>query len=282
MKQVTVQTTITRVPAVVPAPPVQLYQYGDDYQVLGGLRGCASIGCPAVMVLNDAPDTWFDVHWQMYLVASNFGMDPDATTALIGWRKALANTTGIGNPDSPRANWIGRGDLTAPNPRLDKLRTFALNTHSGTETYSLAFALANILRSARSRSFLQLRSAMAAIADTNALELQTMDGNLPPPMKPGARRPMRVEEIIPSDYEILPSDPRYRHLFLDCSNIKSQLGGDYKIGPFAHGLVRSWTGDSDMHSFVPLASTKARVLSPLANWKKIPLGDPFPSPFKRA
>lgn len=277
MPQVTITTTVRRVSTVTPDPALPLYQYGDDFQVLGSLRACASVGCPAVMVLVDQPDTIFDLHWQLYLVAINFGMSLNAICGLMGFQKALMNNSGLGNPGAPRANYILRNDLASPAPRLDKLRTFDLNTHTGTPGYRLAFALANILTAARNRSFPGVRSAMAAISSNNALIVQTLNGNLPPPMKPGTRRPTCTEEVKPDDYEILPST--HRHLFLDCSNIKSQLGGGYKIGPFAHGTLRPWLDDGRVHSFFPLVSVRDQVVTPLGNWRRVPSGAPFPSPF---
>jgi len=276
MRAVTITTTITRGARTSRT----LFQLKHTARVWD----CAVQGCPAIFVLRDGPDMFFDKHWQFHLVASNWGMDLRAIMALIGNSKAFANNTGIG-ADPPRANWISGSNLTAQNPRYDKFRTCALNTHAGEKTYSLLFALQNILAAAREvmagrNTLMGVNRAMQDIAATNAVRLETMDGRLPPPMKPGKNLPDSLQDINPDDYLLLPG-PETRHLFIDASNIKNQPGGGYRIGPFAHGLVRDWIGDGMMHSFLPFASWYT-ILSPLQYWTEIPSGSPFPSPFKRS
>jgi len=275
-----IQVTITRKPGVITPPPssVQLYQY----RTVGEPRGCASLGCPAVQVLQDAPDTILTRQWQYYLYAINLGMSMNAIIALMGDSKALLNNTGIGS-DPPRANYLTGNNLTQSPPRLDKLRTFSLNTHTGVEAYRLTFALKNIVAAvrglvARSNSFMQVRQSIASLTTNNALIVKTMDGSNLPPLKPGATYPNSVAQINPDDYLIMPQTDH--EVFLDCNNVRTKPGGVYSIAPFANGLVRPWL-DDEPHSFFPLASKFSEIMSPLLNWIKISLGSPFPSAFRR-
>lgn len=229
-----------------------LYQYGDDFQCLGSARSCASGGCPAVMVLPDertaAPDTIFTEQWQYYVYAINMGMNESAIIALMGDAKALFNNTGFGNPDKPVNNYISGKTGYAKDPRLDKLRTFALNTHA-------------LKRSG------------------DKLLLLTMDGTKNPPLKPGRSYPRSKAEINPDDYLYLPETHRY--LFLDCTNVRwkpSTSGQFLAYGPFANGLVRPWIGDGKIHSFMPLVSTRLNYC-PTNEWNLV-TGE-FPSPFRQ-
>jgi hypothetical protein len=229
-------------------PSVQLYQYGEDEQVLGEVRGCAAGGCPAVMVLNDNPDTIFDPQWQFFLYAINPGMSLNAIIALMGDAKALMNNTGIGDPDSPRANYIEGTNLDNPAPRLDKLRTFARNIHTGVEM-------------------------------GQDLLVKTFDGNNPPPLKPGKTYPNTVAEVNLDDYLITPQTNL--EMFLVCNNIRSKPGNETSIFPFDNGGRYPWTPEpTEMYSFFPLVS-QFQIISPLANWNKIPLGSPLPSHYRR-
>jgi hypothetical protein len=234
---------------VASAPAVQLYQYGEDEQVLGGVRSCASAGgCPAVMVLNDAPDTVFDKQWQFFLYAINPGMPTNAIIALMGDGKALMNNTGIGDDENPRANYISGTDLDAPPPRLDKLRTFARNLHTGVEM-------------------------------GQDLLVKTFDGNNPPPLKPGRTYPETLAEVNLDNYLITPQTNL--EMFLVCNNIQTKPGNQTSIFPFDNGGRYAWTPQpTEMYSFFPLVS-RFRIVSPLANWNKIPPGSPLPSHYRR-
>src|SRR5690242_21489944 len=82
-----------------------LYQYGDDLQVYGMLRGCAygsgdnTSGCPAVQTLKNDYDTEFTEQWQYFLYACNLGMSLGAIVSLMGDEKALMNKTGLREDD---------------------------------------------------------------------------------------------------------------------------------------------------------------------------------------
>jgi hypothetical protein len=64
-------------------------------------------------------------------------------------------------------------DLNDPPPRLDKLRTFARNIHTGVEVGT-------------------------------SLQVKTFDGNNPPPLKPGRAYPQTLDEVNLDDYLITP------------------------------------------------------------------------------
>lgn len=233
---------------------LQYYQVVDDYGIWGRPRDCAYGGCPGVAVMIDDPDTFFDLHWQMYLVAINQGMRLNNISGLMGSETALMNKTGVGNN---RKNYILHEDLNAPdNPRLDKLRSFCLNTHAGHD-------------------------------DGINVYLDHFDGNNLPPMAIDPltgkefSRPRTVEEIIPEHYLILPSMPKYRHLFLDCNTVKWKVDtSTLEYGWFTYGIQRDWIGDNLPHSFFPFVSEKKDVIVSLKKFKKLPLGSAFPSPFR--
>ena len=223
-----------------------LYQYGDDFQVMGGARGCAYGGCPGVMPLPDersaGPDTIFSKQWQFYVYAINLGMSLNAIIVLMGDSKALFNNTGFGG--SEQFNNYLTGNIGYPkDPRLDKLRTFGLNTH-------------------------------ACKPVEGGLQLLTMDGTKNPALKPGKTYPNSLQEINPEDYLYLPKTHRW--LFLDCNNVKWKPDGSLGYGPFANGILRDWLPDNRIHSFFPLVSTRINIC-PISDWNKV---TSFPSPFR--
>lgn len=230
----------------------QLYQMKDDYAVWGKPRECAYGGCPGVMTLIDDADTEFTMDWQYYLIAINFGMQLNNIAHLMGYTKALMNRLGVFNPNDPRKNYITKEDLGSKVlPRIDKLRTFMLNTHSGTD-------------------------------DGTYVYLKTMNGNLPPPMKTNPATglpypyPQSISEIVPDHYLYLPQT--HRHLFLDCNNVQwDQSTKSLDYGPFDNGIVIDWIGDKKPHSFFPFVSEKTEVKSLLRYWNKVSV---FPSPFR--
>jgi hypothetical protein len=222
-----------------------LYQCGEDIQVLGGVRGCASIGCPAVMLLQDAPDTIFTDQWMYYLYAINIKMNIAAVQALAGCRKALMNPSGVGDPCS-RRNVLGGGDLDQPYPRLDKLRTFSRNTHA-------------------CREF-----------DADTLQILTMDGNKEPTLKPGRSYPRNTGEVNPDDYLYHPKTHPY--LFLVCNNIRTKPGNETSVFPFANGALYDWFPYNEPVSFFPLVSKFGTILSSKRNWNKV---SKYENPYRR-
>lgn len=207
------------------------------------VRSCASQGCPAVMLLHDAPNTIFDRQWQYYLVAINPGMGLNKIASLLGDTKALTNTK-----DRTR-NYILNENLDAPDcPRLDKLRTFSRNTH------------------------------LARLEPDGGWTLVTMDGNHPPALKPGKTYPERLEDIRAEDYLYTPQS--HPHLFLVCNNIQTKIGNQTSVFPFDGGVVQSWTGNTDPYTFFPLVS-RFKVYLNLLNWTQLDVGEVPPNPYRR-
>jgi hypothetical protein len=232
-----------------PVPPLPLgyflAQYGEDKQVLGSVRACASGGCPAVMILNDAPDTIFDKQWQFFVYAINKVMSLNAIIALMGDAKALMNNTGFGDDADPRRNWLTGNNMDKKDPRLDKLRTFSRATHAVLDY------------------------------DATRYKVLTFDGNQPPPLKPGRVYPQTLEQVNVDDYLMTPRT--HPHLFMDCNNNKNKPGGLTSIFPFANGAVYYWTVQpGEMFSFFPLVSWFSTVLSPKKNWNRVTaIGAPY-------
>lgn len=209
------------------------------------VRSCASQGCPAVMLLHDAPDTIFDRQWQYYLAAINGGMSLNAIWSLLGHTKALTND----DPSEPLRNYLQGEDLDAAEcPRLDKLRTFSRNTH------------------------------MAKQEPDGRWSLVTMDGNQPPAREPGLGYPARLEDARLEDYLYTPQS--HPHLFLVCNNVRVKLGNQTSVFPFDGGVVQSWTGNDDPYTFFPLVS-RFKVYLNLLNWTQLDVGQVPPSPFRR-
>ena len=228
-------------------PGYSYYQCGEDKQLTelweGDFRGCSAGGCPGVVPLRSHPDTIFDEHWQFYVWAINEPMELSHKIALMGTSKAMFNNTGI----PPRKNALTGNDGDGLWPRYDKFRTFVRNTHAGYD-------------------------------DGNYFYPLVMDGNNPPPMKPGKPRPGSVSEIVRSDYLYLPED--YRHLFVVCNNVKTKLGDVQSIFPFDNGARYTWTGDEEMYSFMPFASwfSPEELKTPLHWWNKV---TSIQSPYRR-
>jgi len=223
-----------------------LYQLGDDFQILGEARECASGGCPAIVVLQDKPDTVFSKNWQLFLYAINIGMQIGSIISLMGDAKALMNTT-----EGNGANYITNGNLDKPDPNLDKLRGFALDTYAGK-------------------------------SDGVNLRLLTMDGSQSPPMKtnPFTGKPYpypgNIGEVDTSHYLYHPSTHRY--MFLDCKNVQWKLNPKrLAYGPFDKGVIRSYIPDNEIHTFFPLVS-RFGIIIPLKFANKV---STFPSPFRR-
>lgn len=218
-------------------PGYVLAQYGEDEQVLGGIRACASGGCPAVMVLNDAPDTIFTKQWQYFVYAINPGMSLAAVVALMGDAKALFNNTGFGS-GTEFNNYLTGNINRGRDPRLDKLRTFARATHAVMDY------------------------------DDTRYKVLTFDGNKPPPLVDGATYPNTLAEVRLDIYKYTPQ--RAPWMFMACNNIKNKPGGLTSISPFANGAYYPWTvTPNEQFSFFPLVSWLPTVLSPKRNWNKV-------------
>lgn len=214
----------------------------------------APSGNPAVIPLRDLADTVYNEQWQLFHYAHNFGMLKNNVCNPFGYFAALANKTGLGNPNEPKRNYIMEEDLDAPRDFwIDKLRTFSLNTHA-VRDYS-----------------------------ENYYQVWTMNGAINPIMKPGKPPPSSVADIDSgkvksTDYVFNPKETLYA--FLICNNFNTKLGNLTTISPFAGGIKYDWTPDpNEIYTFAPLVSKhKEPVLSLKSLWTKVLV---YPSPYRR-
>jgi hypothetical protein len=214
----------------------------------------APSGNPAVITLRDLADTVYNEQWQLFHYAHNFGMSKNNACHPFSYKTALANRTGFGNPDNPKRNYITGENLNSSNDMyIDKLRTFALNTH----------AVKNY--------------------DEDHYQVWTMDGSVSPIMKPGKRLPSSVADIDSgkvksTDYLYNPKETLFA--FLICNNFNTKPGNLTSISPFDNGLKYDWTPDpNEIYTFVPLVSKrKEPVLSEKRLWKQV---SSYQSPYRR-
>ena len=116
-------------------------------------------------------------------------------------------------------------------------------------------------------------SVLSGVVSGDMLKVEMMDGNQPPPLKPGRSHPQRVEDINIDDYLFTPQT--HRHLFF-AANIIRRNG---KIIPFPHGAVNEWANDGHFYSWLPHVS-RFPVLYPLSKLMQLPPGVPIPVPFR--
>jgi hypothetical protein len=229
-------------------PQIQYYQHREDKEVFGYIRPCAVGGCPAVFVLLE-PQLKVEMtkDWQYYLIAINYGMALVDISAILDYRLAFANGTGLTKPDQPRRDYILEKNLNSPeNPKLDKDRTCS-------------------------------RSILTGIEVGDYLKLNTMDGNNPPPMKPGKPRPQTIAEIRIEDYLYNPRENR--EMFLVANTVSVKEKGNTSVAPFPRGAIYDWTKDNLPYTFLPHVSRQVIYYS-LKNLIKIPLGNTIPSPYR--
>ncbi len=113
---------------------------------------------------------------------------------------------------------------------------------------------------------------------TGSLTVKMMDGNGPPPLKPGKQYPMSVGQINPDDYLYHPRT--HRHLFF-AANISSWDDENkvLRTVPFPNGAVYAYTGDGKPYTWMPHVS-RFVINYPLSKLKKLPPGAETPSPYK--
>lgn len=219
------------------------------------LRDCAySGGCPAVFTfMNPLLKVTLDKHWQFYLIAINYHMTLENVSKLLD--KSLAFCNGTGFRSEPMRNYILGVDLNVVDargrpvyPKFDKDRTCS-------------------------------RSVMTGIEVGSTLRVLTLDGNQPPPLKPGKTYPQEIGAIRPDDYLYHPKHPEHRHLFFAANVVASKPGGQSSVAPFPRGAIYDWTGDNLPYSWMPHVSRHV-IYYPLSRVRKLGLGSPIPSPFR--
>jgi len=214
---------------------VPLWQHKDDKGALGELRECAP--CPAVFVLHESR-VKVTREWQFFIRAINPGMTIKALVALFDPHKAFTNRA----TDDERKNYLEGVNLDCEDLEFDKVRTCALAALSGT-------------------------------VEGNMLNVTVMDGDNPPPLKPGRSQPKTLQEINLDDYLYTPQT--HRHLFFAANIIRA----DNKIIPFPKGAVYPWTHDDRPYTWLPHVS-RFQVKYPLSKLTQLPAGSPIPSPYR--
>src|SRR5688572_15461171 len=230
------QVTIARksTPAVIDLPRPPLWFVKES--AFQGIR----TSVPAIVNLLAQPVT-MTRDWQYYIRAINRGMTRQHVSAIFEYKKAFANGTGTGDSTDPRRDYILSENLDADKDiQMDKVRTCVRSTHTG-------------------------------VANDTVLRLLTLDGNQPPPMKPGKRHPQTLDEIRLEDYLYQPRTHRW--LFFAANNI----GGDGQVTAFAHGAIYEWFGDRQV-TWLPLVSRFPVSIS-LQYVRKLGQDDPMPSPY---
>lgn len=239
----------------------QYYVHKTDQEILGRIRPCASDpdvispnteGCPAVWVLNEPTlKTRVTFHWQIALCVWNYAMPPRKVMAQLGYKRALANGTGFGDPNDPRRNYITGEGVGKPDPQFDKDRTMSL-------------------------SMLTIESE-----DDGIGVLKTFDGNLPPPMKPGKSLPPIT--VIQTgnykdyfdDYLYNPRDNWEMFFALNIINLSGQLV------PFDGGGLYPWFfNNTKPVCFFPHVS-REKIRYSLDLLRKLPLGSPRVNPYTK-
>lgn len=224
----------------IQTPP--LFMHKEDVGIFGMIRMCAP--CPAVWTLNE-PNTKVKMtkSWQFYLRAMNYNMPLQHVAALLDFTKAFANGTGFGDSTDPRANWILGENLTAPLPQLDKDRDCSRNLVTG-----------------------------AKLGDR--LTIRTLDGNNPPPLKPGRTHPQTMDQVDIDDYLYNPKDHPWLFVVANIVNTRGE------VVPFPNGALYSWTNDNTPYTFFPLVSNEI-IIDTLNNYIELVPGSPLPKPYRR-
>ena len=280
MKQVTVTTTVKRVPSVTPTlPQVPRWQQLVDQQIDlfdYRIRTCAP--CPAVIPMLERSQA-LDRQWQYFIRAANYGMTPSQVAAKLHYMLALANGTGFGDKNDPRKNYLTNENLdTEALPQFDKVRTFCLSILTGTPGYSLKVGLKQTLSVARDvfggrRSFMALRQSFTSLTALNVLIVKTFDGSKLPPLKPGKSYPQRIQDVNIDDYLFTPE--KNREMFMVCNNINARG----EIVQWSNGAIYPWTKDGMPYVFMPYVS-RFEVRHPLAYLVRLPDEVPTPSPYR--
>jgi len=210
-----------------------------------GNRPCASTGCPAVFTLKEPNlKMQMDMNWQFYLRAINYNMTLENVFLLLDNQLAFANNTGFDNLDNPgkKDYFFGRTNYSEL-PRLDKDRTCSRNIVSGTIVGSY-------------------------------LKVTTLNGNNPPPLKPGKSYPQRIQDVNIDDYLYNPKDHPW--LFVVANRVTVKPGNQTSVAPFPRGAIYPWTGDNNNYSFMPLVS-REEILYPLKHLSRVSVK---PSPYR--
>lgn len=249
MTNIRISLTTGKVSVEIP----QLYMHKEDqdtdiFSTSSGIRQCAGGGCPAVFVLKEPRQkTQLTKDWQFYMIAINYNMQLSDIYLLLDDHLAFANQTGFNSLDNPtRKDYFFNRLTYAELPKFDKDRTCSRNLLSG-----------------------------EVVGDK--LKVRTMDGNQPPPLKPGRRHPLTTADIRLDDYLYNPKDHPW--MFVVANRVTVKPGGQTSVAPFPRGATYDWTGNNYNYSFLPLVS-REEILYPLSHLKRLDMSQPLPLPYR--
>lgn len=235
----------------------QLWMHKEDqdtdvFSTSSRIRPCALGGCPAVFTLMEPLlKVNLDKQWQYYLIAMNYRMTLENISLILDTHLAFCNDSGFRS--GALRNYILDRDLNAVDergrpayPRFDKDRTCSRNLLSG------------------------------QVSGDNLI-VKTMDGNQPPPLKPGKRHPQSKSEINLDDYLYNPKEHPW--MFVVANRVTVKPGSTTSVAPFPRGATYSWTGNNNNYTFIPLVS-RLEIRYPLKNLKRLDMNQPLPSPYR--
>lgn len=234
-----------------PAPRPPVWMHREDVEIGdsswgGGVRPCAP--CPAVWVLKDNPNAVMTRQWQYYIRAINYNMTIANAYLLLDDHLAFANDTGFRDLDNPgkRDYFFNRTNF-AKDPNLDKVRTCS-------------------------------RSLMTGTVVGGYLQVQTLDSQQDPPLKPGRAYPRDISEVNPDDYLYMPQTHPWMFVAATITNKRGETV------QFPRGGLYPWFMDGRSPvSWMPLVSNHSQgvVLYPLSRLRLIGASEPLPGPYRQ-
>lgn len=255
-------------------PPMRYWRHKRDHEIMGRIRGCATptgaspntTGCPAVWTMLDEENTIINKYWQFALCAWNPGIAPRSVMAELNNWRALANSTGFGDKNPPRKNYVTGENLNEPNaedPAFDKDRTMSNSMLSGEVRRDIELL------------FKDYRSESGKKIYRGVLLVNTLNGNYNPPIKPGLAQPERVADAKFDMYKYNPRDNWDLFYALNIINFSGDLV------PFAGGATYPWyfNGRKPV-CFMPHVSRR-KIAYPLDLLEELPVGTPRISPYTK-
>lgn len=188
-------------------------------------------------------------------------MPPAEVMNKLGNGEALSNGTGYGKEGRNLTCWPTGSHTDSPyNPAFDKDRTCSMSMLSGVAVPN-GKVLFKDYRTENRRWY------------TGYLIVDTFDGTINPPLKPGFKQPETISEV---NFEHYLHNPRDHWSFFFALNIITQ---QEKLIPFPKGATYPWFFES-RHPvcFMPHVSRK-EILYPLDLLEKLPLGTQRVKPY---
>jgi hypothetical protein len=251
-------------------PSVQWYQFREDREIFGAVRGCAP--CPAVMVMKDDQHAKMNQQWQYFIRAINYNMTLDNAYLLMDSALAFANRTGFRH-GRIKADYFHNKDLDAPLPSLDKVRTTSRSILTGVEEFDYPTFTYNTSTNTLMRIVNSLGLGALLQRKEPVLNVKVFDSRQNPPLKPGYSYPKDISEVDPNAYLYMPET--HPEMFL-VANIVNRRG---EVVQFPRGATYPWIdGGTTPYSFMPHVANLGYgpIKVPMRYLYKVPLGSPKP------